>query len=144
MLFEDYIFGEDPNTRWRDGFLTVGDQGYLDADGHLFFTARIGSMVTIAGENVFLDHVERHLQASVPAGEAAVLPVEDALRGCRLVAVTQFKMPDVQSAAVLRSLRDAFGPLKSPKSLVHVTDWPFLPSGKTDRQTLLKRLSANR
>lgn len=141
MLFEGYVFGEDPNTRWHDGFLTVGDQGYLDSDGNLFFTARIGSMVTIAGENVFLDHVERRLHARVRAGESAILPIEDPLRGCRLVAVTQFEMPGGQAGAILRSLRDEFGPLKSPKRLIHLKDWPFLPSGKTDRQTLLMRVA---
>lgn len=141
MLFEDYVFGEDPNTRWHDGFLTVGDQGYVDPDGNLFFTARIGSMVTIAGENVFLDHVERRLHARVQAGESAILPIEDPLRGRRLVAVTQFEMPRGQAGAILRSLRDEFGPLKSPKSLIHMKDWPFLPSGKTDRQTLLTRVA---
>jgi long-chain acyl-CoA synthetase len=141
MLFEDYVFGEDPNTRWRGGFVTVGDQGYLDPDGNLFFTARIGSMVTIAGENVFLDHLERRLHARVQAGESAILPIEDPLRGRRLVAVTQFEMPRGQAGAILRSLRDEFGPLKSPKSLIHMKDWPFLPSGKTDRQTLLTRVA---
>jgi len=143
MLFERYLIGEDENTRWRDGFLTVGDQGFLDTDGNLFFTARIGSMVTIAGENVFLDHVERALQMQIAEGEAAVLPIGDSLRGCRLVAMTQVRMPDEQARTVLRSLRNKFGPLKSPKTLVHVKDWPFLPSGKTDRQTLLKRLAEN-
>ncbi len=141
MLFEAYVFGEDPNTRWRGGFVTVGDQGYLDPDGNLFFTARIGSMVTIAGENVFLDHVEQRLQARVGAGESAILPIEDPLRGRRLVAVTQFEMPGGEAGAILRSLREEFGPLKSPKSLIHMKDWPFLPSGKTDRQTLLKRVA---
>lgn len=144
MLFERYVFGADSNTRWRDGFVTVGDRGYLNDDGHLFFTARVGSMVTIAGENVFLDHVERHLQARVAAGEAAILPVGDPLRGCRLVAVTQVAMADAEAGTVLRSLREAFGPLKAPKALVHVADWPFLASGKTDRQTLLKRLAEHR
>lgn len=143
MLFERYVFGEDNNTCWRDGFVTVGDQGYVDGDGHLFFTARIGSMVTIAGENVFVDHVEQHLQAQVPAGEAAVVAIGDPLRGRRLVAVTQIEVPDERADAILRSLRDAFGPLKAPKSLVHMADWPFLPSGKTDRQTLLRRLEEN-
>ncbi len=141
MLFERYVFGEDPNTHWRGGFVTVGDRGYVDTDGHLFFTARMGSMVTIAGENVYLDHVERHLRSRVPRGEVAVVPIGDPLRGCRLVAVTQVEMPDDEAGAVLRSLRDAFGPLKSPKTVVHLKQWPFLPSGKTDRQTLLKRLA---
>ncbi len=138
MLFDRYVFGEDANTRWRDGFVTVGDQGFLDLDGNLFFTARLGSMVTIAGENVFLDHVENHLRARIQAGECAVLPVGDSLRGCRLVAVTQFAMPEDEAGAVLRALRDEFGALKSPKALVHVANWPFLPSGKTDRLTLAK------
>jgi long-chain acyl-CoA synthetase len=140
MLFEKYIIGDDENTRWSGGYLTVGDQGYLDERGNLFFTARKGAMVVIAGENVFTDHVERSLASSIFTGEVAVVPVDDPMRGCRLVAAVQCEPTQEQIDHVLRDLREEFGPLKAPKRVVHVADWPFLPSGKTNRQILNRRV----
>lgn len=134
MLFERYILGADSKTRWQDGFLTVGDQGFVDDNGNFFFTARSGFMVTIAGENVFLDHIEALLAGLTTKGEAAVLAVPDRMRGQSLVAATQF--PPADRETVLRKMREALGALKAPKSIVHIADWPFLPSGKTDRQKL--------
>ena len=144
MLFERYVFGEDHNTKWRDEFLTIGDRGYLDDDRNLFFTARSGSMVTIAGENVFLDHIEQQLRSHVTLGEAVIVPVEDQLRGTKLVAATQIAMPSDQVAKALVSLRRQFGSLKSPKTILHIANWPFLPSGKTDRKKLEGMIAALR
>ncbi len=141
MLFERYIAGEDANTQWCEGYVTVGDQGYLDDGGNLFFTARKGAMVTIAGENVFLDHIEARLRDEVPAGEAVVLSIDDALRGSRLIAVTQTRLPDAAADRALAALREAFGPLKAPRAIVHAPDWPFLASGKTDRRALKAQIA---
>lgn len=139
MLFERYILGDDGKTRWQDGFLSVGDQGYIDDQGHFFFTARSGSMITIAGENVFLDHVEAQLASFIAKGEAVVLAVPDRLRGQSLIAVTQ--SPAEDSETVLRAMRRALGTLKAPKSIIHIADWPYLPSGKTDRRKLQQMVS---
>lgn len=136
MLFSRYIIGEDPQTRWRDGYLTIGDQGFLDEAGNLYFTSREGSMVTVAGENVYLDHIERSLTRFISKGEAIVVAIADKLRGNQLVAMTQFELPQAQRDDALKSMRAEFGVMKSPKSILHVPDWPFLPSGKVDRQRL--------
>ena len=136
MLFSRYIVGQDPQTRWRDGYLTIGDQGFLDDGGNLYFTARKGSMVTVAGESVYLDHVERLLTRFVSRGEAVVVPIADAMRGNQLVAMTQFELPRNRHDEALKAMRAEFGNVKSPKSILHAPRWPFLPSGKVDRQRL--------
>ena len=136
MLFSRYIVGEDLNTRWQDGYLTIGDQGFLDEAGHLYFTARTGSMVTVAGENVYLDKIERLLNRFVLRGEAVVVPITNKIRGNQLVAMTQFKLPDNLKDEALKAMRAEFGHTKSPRTVLHVPIWPFLPSGKVDRQHL--------
>jgi len=138
MLFSRYIIGEDPQTRWRDGYLTIGDQGFLDEAGNLYFTSREGSMVTIAGESVYLDHIERSLTRFISKGEAIVVPIADELRGNHLVAMTQFELPQDQRDEALNAMRAEFGTVKSPKSILHAPEWPFLPSGKVDRQRLVE------
>ena len=136
MLFSRYIVGEDLNTRWQDGYLTIGDQGFLDEAGHLYFTARTGSMVTVAGENVYLDKIERLLNRFVFRGEAVVVPITNKIRGNQLVAMTQFKLPDNLKDEALKAIRAEFGHTKSPRTIIHAPIWPFLPSGKVDRQRL--------
>ena len=94
-------------------------------------------MVTIAGESVYLDHIERSLTRFISKGEAIVVPIADELRGNHLVAMTQFELPQDQRDEALNAMRAEFGTVKSPKSILHAPEWPFLPSGKVDRQRLV-------
>lgn len=143
MLFERYVIGADPQTKWDGAFVTVGDQGYLDEEGHFYFTERKGSMVTVAGLNVSLDEVENRLKAMLPEGECAVVAISDALRGKCLMAATQVSVSEAEGARALRGLREQFGPLIAPKALVSFADWPLLPSGKTNRDEIVRRLVRN-
>lgn len=91
-------------------------------------------MVTVADQNVFPEEIEALLQAMPGVTRAAVLPVPDALRGTVLVAMLQGDRS--AHAAILVALRANLGPLKSPKALIWLQDWPLLPSGKTDLRAL--------
>jgi bile acid-coenzyme A ligase len=44
--------------RTSDGYSSVGDRGYLDAEGYLFLVGRDGDMFTVGGENVYPAEVE--------------------------------------------------------------------------------------
>ena len=93
-------------------------------------------MVTVAGENVYLDKIERFLNRFVLRGEAVVVPITNKIRGNQLVAMTQFKLPDNQKDEALKAMRAEFGHTKSPRTVLHAPIWPFLPSGKVDRRHL--------
>ena len=43
---------EATDRAWRDDAFTVGDIGYLDADGYLFITDRVSDMVLWGGVNI--------------------------------------------------------------------------------------------
>jgi len=122
-----------PGTRWRDGWLSVGEIGNLD-NGFLTLRGRAGRMVTVADQNVFPEEIEGFLAALPGVARAAVLPVPDAKRGHALIAVLQGDPSG--EAAILAALRAELGPLKSPKALIWRQDWPMLPSGKTDLKAL--------
>ena len=122
-----------PATRWRDGWLSVGEIGSLH-NGFLTLNGRAGRMITIADQNVFPEEIEALLLTLPGITQAAVVPVPDRKRGHVLVAVLQ---GDPSSeAAILARLRRDLGLLKSPKSLIWRDDWPTLPSGKTDLKAL--------
>jgi long-chain acyl-CoA synthetase len=131
-LFKGYA--SDPGSaRWRDGWLSVGEMGRMDGP-HLILQGRAGRMVTVADQNVFPEEIEALMAALPGIRRVAVLPVPDARRGVALVAVA---MGDpAQEAAILAATRRALGPLKAPKRIIWVQDWPLLPSGKTDLRAL--------
>lgn len=131
-LFEGYA--SDPGSaRWRDGWLSVGEAGRLEA-GQLYLAGRLGRMVKVADQAVYPEEIEGFLLSLPGVERAAVLPRADGLRGAHLVAVL---LGDPgQEAALLAALRRELGPLKAPKALIWRRDWPMLPSGKTDLAAL--------
>lgn len=142
MLFDDYIIGHDPQTRWHDGFVTIGDLGYLDHDGYLFYQGRKAAMVTIGGENVFLAPIEARLKNHIPNGEAVIIPMDDPLKGSRLIAAVQKPIPQLRKNEIIKVLIRDIGALKAPKDIIHIEDWPWLPSGKTDRVHIKRIIEA--
>jgi long-chain acyl-CoA synthetase len=122
-----------PATRWRDGWLSVGEVGRLD-NGYLYLRGRAGRMITVADQNVFPEEIEALIEAQPGIRRAAVVPVADARRGKVLVGFVQGDK--AVEAAVMAVLRHALGPLKAPKALIWLQNWPTLPSGKTDLKAL--------
>lgn len=131
-LFEGYADAVVAGTRWRDGWLTIGEHGALRG-GQLRLAGRESRMVTIADQNVFPEEVEAFLLALPGVRRAAVLARQDARRGHVLHAVI---MGDVETGAVLAACRSGLGPLKAPRRVDLRQDWPILPSGKTDLAAL--------
>ena len=121
------------STRWRDGWLSVGEIGSLQS-GYLYLKGRAGRMVTVADQNVFPEEIEGLLAAMPGIDQAVVVPVADPKRGMVLVACVQGDRS--VEGATLAALRARLGPLKAPKRLIWLTDWPTLQSGKTDLSAL--------
>lgn len=136
-LFEGYAAGFSLDTRRLGRFLTVGELGHLDAAGQLHLAGRRSRMITVADQNVFLDAVEAVLLGLPGVAEAAVIAEPDALRGHVLAGFVQLA-PGGETDEILRRCREILGPLRTPKRLRAVTDWPMLASGKTDRAALAR------
>lgn len=137
-LFDGYA-GQDPGGAvWHDGWLSVGEMGWVDA-GQLYLAGRAGRMVTVADQNVFPEVIEAFLAVQPGVDRAAVLPHYDKLRGMIMVAVLRGNV--AQEATILSTARAQFGPLKAPRSAIWLQDWPELPSGKTDFVTLARKVA---
>ena len=57
----------------ENGFKSVGDIGYVDEDGYLYFTDRRSGMIVTGGENVFAAEIETVLKKSKKVVEAVVV-----------------------------------------------------------------------
>ncbi|MFV2052163.1 class I adenylate-forming enzyme family protein [Aliiroseovarius sp. YM-037] len=135
-LFSDYIGSDAADTRWQDGFLSVGEIGSIDGNGNLFLAGRKTRMVTVADQNVFPEQIESHLMNIQGITRAAVLPLPDKLRGNALTAFVHLEDGAPTPAEIISKVRADLGPLATPRSIRVLDDWPCLPSGKTDLQAL--------
>lgn len=132
-LFRGYA-GDDPGTaRWQDGWLTVGEVGQMTPAG-LVLKGRAGRMVTVADRNVFPEAIEAFLMSLPGVERAAVLPLPDGPRGQVLVA--HLSGDPGAEPAIMAALRQELGPMVAPRRVLWRTDWPVLPSGKTDLAAL--------
>lgn len=139
-LFEGYARGHAPQTRREGAWLTIGEMGARDADGYLRIAGRRTRMVTIADCNVSLDAVEALLLGFEGVRQAGVIALPDRLRGHVLAGFVQCA-DGTCVEAILRSGRAVLGPLAAPRQLHRLSDWPLLPSGKTDYAALQAQLA---
>ncbi|MGF6861631.1 long-chain acyl-CoA synthetase [Rhodobacteraceae bacterium MBR-64] len=135
-LFDGYA-GDAPGASvWRDGWLSVGEFGRIEA-GNLFLAGRGNRMVTIADHNVFPEEIEALLLTLPGVVRAAVIPRPDGLRGHVLHAVIS---GSADPAEVRAACRAAMGPLKAPRRVHLRAEWPVLASGKTDLRAIAQGL----
>ncbi|MEE4013351.1 AMP-binding protein [Roseibium sp. FZY0029] len=142
LLFSHYICGTAPETLWQDGWLTVGDHGFLDEQGFLFLTGRENRMVITAGLNVYPEEVEAVLAEHPSVALAVVAGLPDRVRGHRLEAVVELKAPLADAKQIL--LRHCRGRLiagKVPKHIHIRAKLPLTPGGKPDIQKVVADLA---
>ncbi len=135
-LFDGYA-SDTGVVRRENGWLSVGEMGKWQAE-FLVLSGRAGRMVTVADQNVFPEEIEAFLTALPGIAEAAVIARPDGSRGQVLHAVL---MGDPACGpAALSACRSRLGTLKAPKSFHFISDWPRLPSGKTDLASIQRVL----
>ena len=122
---------------------TLGDIGYLDADGYLFLTDRKSFMIISGGVNIYPQEVENLLISHPRVADAAVIGVPDAEMGETVKAVVQPLDPADATPAFAADLiahcRTHFSAVKCPRSIDFDTALPRLDNGK-----LYKRLIRDR
>ena len=121
----------------RGEFVTLGDVGYVDADGWLFLCDRKIDMVISGGVNIYPAEVEATLLTHPAVADVAVIGVPNEEWGEEVKAVVELAEGLAPSAALEQELiehcRGAIAHFKCPRS-VDFRELPRLPNGK-----LLKR-----
>lgn len=145
LLFSGYLCGNDPQTRWQDGWLTFGDEGYLDGNGFLFLTGRSNRMIVTSGLNVYPEEIEAVLLSHPDVAAAIVIGLEDPVRGQRLVAAVQMGVPTKRAEDVLlRYCRTRLAAGKLPRRILIFENLPLTAGGKPDIQRVTRELSTRR
>jgi acyl-CoA synthetase (AMP-forming)/AMP-acid ligase II len=130
---------EREQTFDRDGFYHTGDAGRFDADGHLFFEARLGDMIKTAGANVAPRELEVLLEAMPEVSSAYVVGIADEKRGQAVTGAVVLKPGAELDADTCRErLRKDVSAYKVPQEIVFAQkeELPFTDSGKIDKRKL--------
>lgn len=135
-LFESYVQGASDQTRWRGGFLSIGEMGQVDAQGHLTLLGRKDRMVNVADQTVFPEAVEAVIGSVPNVGKTSVVPIKDPLRGHVLVGFVEGREDKTLRENLLKTCRDQLGVHATPRRIVFVDQLPLLPAGKPDLITL--------
>ena len=73
----------------QEGFLTVGDIGYVDADGYLYVTDRRNDLVLSGGVNIYPAEIEAQIIEMAGVADCAVFGIPDPGFGQSLIAAVQ-------------------------------------------------------
>jgi long-chain acyl-CoA synthetase len=127
----------DRDAMEHDGFLTVGDIGYVDADGYLFVTDRRNDLVLSGGVNIYPAEIEAHLIVMPGIADCAVFGVPHAEFGQSLVAVIQPTGNIALTVEQVRSfLADKVAGFKIPRTILFRSELPREDTGKIFKRRL--------
>ncbi|OLR92552.1 AMP-binding protein [Actinokineospora bangkokensis] len=117
-----------------DGLMDTGDLGRLDAEGRLYVEGRADDMIVSGGENVYPQEVEDCLARHPAVVDVAVLGVDDAEFGQRLVAYVVTRGARPTAGELTAHVRANLARYKVPRDVHFLDELPRTPTGK-----LLKR-----
>ena len=124
----------------RDGFFTVGDIGYLNAEGYLFLCDRKIDMIISGGVNIYPTEVEAQLLTHPKVADVAVFGIPNEDWGEEVKAVIE-PVPGVTAGPALADeilawCGEHIARYKSPRSIDFVTSMPRDPNGKLYKRKL--------
>jgi long-chain acyl-CoA synthetase len=126
-------------SRNRHGWTTLGDVGWVDADGYLFLTDRKSFMIISGGVNIYPQEIENLLIGHPAVADVAVVGAPHEEMGEEVVAVIQPAQWDAAGDALAAELkafaRASLSHVKAPRRVDFMRELPRHATGK-----LYKRL----
>ncbi len=137
MHFDGYTDGG--SKEMVEDFMSIGDLGWLDADGVLHVAGRADDMIISGGENVYPNNIERALSGCEAVLEAVVVGVSDPDLGHKVRAVVVVEPGSdatTTTARLKESLAGDLAPHEIPRQFVYVDELPRNAAGKVLRREL--------
>src|SRR5579875_2277855 len=131
---------EDTRAAFHDGFLTLGDMGFLDDRGRLVLVDRKQDMIIVAGENVYPSEVEGVLARDPAVALAACVGLPDERRGEVVAAAVMALLGQTVDLERLHGLcRANLADYKRPRVIEVWPELPLGPAGKVVRRLVRQR-----
>lgn len=142
-----YSYHKDPaktaSAKSPQGWSTLGDVGYVDADGWLFLTDRKAFMIISGGVNIYPQETENCLIGHPSVTDCAVLGVPNEEFGEEVKAVVQpHSMADAGpelERELIEWCKARISHLKCPRSVDFMEELPRHPTGKLYKRLLKDR-----
>jgi acetyl-CoA synthetase len=134
-------YNKNPKSRdWRDWPFMCGDGALQAADGYYRILGRIDDVINVAGHRLGTKELESACLTVPEVAEAAVVPVQDELKG-RVPEVYIAVKPGVPPSVdvtdrVVKAIEEVIGKIARPKRVYIVPDMPKTRSGKIMRRVL--------
>lgn len=119
------------------GFKSIGDMGYVDEEGYLYFADRRSDMIVTGGENVFAAEVEAVLLKHKKVIDTVVVGLPDKEWGHRIHAIVEAEEALTQKELIKHAL-NYLPPYKIPKSVEFTDHISHNESGKVVRGQLIE------
>jgi long-chain acyl-CoA synthetase len=138
--FPDFTYHQREKDRAaieRDGFVSLGDIGYLDDDGFLFLRDRARDIIISGGVNIYPAEIEAELLAMPEVADCAVFGIPHPEFGEQVCAVVEPRPgadPDLQSVRAF--LQPRLADFKLPRVLKIEMALPREDSGKIFKRRL--------
>ncbi|HMD57124.1 MAG TPA: AMP-binding protein [Solirubrobacteraceae bacterium] len=147
-VWPDFTYEGDHDKRraiGRDGLVSCGDIGYLDADGYLFLNDRRSDMVISGGVNIYPAEIETCLMSLAGVRDCAVFGIPDDEFGEALAAHIELEDGAQVSAASVRDhVRSNLAGYKTPRVVEFSDSLPREDSGKIFKRRLREPYWAGR
>ena len=130
-LAEYYNKPEATARNMQDGFFSVGDIAYRDAEGYYYICDRKIDMIISGGVNIYPAEIEAVLAAHPAVLDVAVIGVPDDLWGESTKAVVELRPGTTTTTAELLAFcSERLADYKRPRSIDFVDALPRNPAGK--------------
>ena len=138
--YPDFTYSNDRAARAaleRDGLWSVGDMGYVDAEGYLYIADRKSDMVISGGVNIYPAEIEAALHGMPGVADCAVFGIPDAEFGEALCAAVQPAAgATLDALSVQGYLKDKIANYKIPRRVTFHDALPREDSGKIFKRRL--------
>src|SRR5262249_38343487 len=141
MMMDGY-YGNRKATRdaTREGFISVGDLAYRDADGFYYLADRKTDMVISGGVNIYPWEIEQRLHEHPAVHDVAVVGVPDPEWGESLAAFVVLEAGRSATADELCEwVKQTLADYKRPRKVFFIDALPRNPTGKILKRELKQR-----
>lgn len=127
--------GAEARTR-AGGWESLGDNGWLDADGYLYLGDRVGDMILTGGANVYPAEVEAALLEHAAVRTCAVIGLPDEDKGNRIHAIVEADPGEIDEAELRVFVSERLVSYKLPRTYEFVDEPLRDDAGKVRRSAL--------
>ncbi|MDY6820316.1 MAG: acetate--CoA ligase [Deferribacterota bacterium] len=137
--YEKYCKNKN-SKNWKDWPYFSGDAAVQAADGYYRILGRVDDVINVAGHRIGTKELESAVLVAEEVAEAAVVPVEDELKGHVPCVFVSLKPGYTTNKEIENKIKEniikIIGPIAKPKNIYIVPDMPKTRSGKIMRRVL--------